>query len=567
MDHQPPLAPIETLLYGIYPPSAYPSQSFFESSTLFYPALVIPAKRTGEIQKLLHDVIFSEPKRKSVYAVEEGIDYAVEDVANNECWYEPKKERKVVLIHRSDSNKEDLNAETILEDAIFHDTRVRSLLASAKTSTTSHNSKNEVRKSYIQLSASPYSLMTVDQVLRCLLPTSSATDRSSNNIDEVPSSFEIAGHIAHVNLRFESLAYKYLIGKAIIDKNPRIRVVVNKVGTIENEFRTFPMEIIAGEGLDLNALNSLCEGREVSDRKITVDKSADIGMQIQMKIGEEHQSLMEVQLKEHGCRFKLDFACVYWNSRLQGEHERLVQHIVHNATTKQKKSEENKTNCIVADAMAGVGPFAVPLTSTNAPHYRKTPITCHANDLNPISYKYLQMNADLNRCFSDRLETYNMDARQFIHKMNNDKVEVDHFIMNLPQMAPEFLNAFRGWKFEDTSVRPMVHVHCFDEKARTPEDTIRIETNVLQRCEKALGCPGCLIDSNSNEDETEVRVVRDVGPRKNMLCVSFRLPRQVESVDKLILSDADGLQNNAKDKRARVPDNEETCLPKRSRGS
>lgn len=31
-----------------------------------------------------------------------------------------------------------------------------------------------------------------------------------------------------------------------MDKNPHITTVVNKVGTIENEFRVFSMEVIAG---------------------------------------------------------------------------------------------------------------------------------------------------------------------------------------------------------------------------------------------------------------------------------------------------------------------------------
>ena len=51
-----------------------------------------------------------------------------------------------------------------------------------------------------------------------------------------------------MNLNDEALPYKFLIGRAILDKNrPRIRLVVNKIGNIENEFRTFPMEILAAE--------------------------------------------------------------------------------------------------------------------------------------------------------------------------------------------------------------------------------------------------------------------------------------------------------------------------------
>lgn len=40
------------------------------------------------------------------------------------------------------------------------------------------------------------------------------------------------------------LPYKYLIGQVILEKNSAsIRTVVNKIGQIETEFRTFPMEV------------------------------------------------------------------------------------------------------------------------------------------------------------------------------------------------------------------------------------------------------------------------------------------------------------------------------------
>jgi len=653
------LPPLNSLPSGIYPPSSYPPPSYFEdNSILIYPAIIIPAKRTGEIQRLLDGLIFSEPKRKSVYPLVEGVDYSTEDVKN--CKYNPSRERKIVLRrlggpsstlastreNAGDGNGEEEEEDPLLreamEDAVWQDSRVQALLESAKDNDGIANDdvapfgKLCIRPSYIRLPATPYDLLTVDEVLRRIMPTKIIDDGEAdignndtsinvinitNNlcatngnplIEEVPSSFEAAGHVAHLNLREEALPYKYLIGKAILEKNrPRIRLVVNKIGNIDNEFRTFPMEILAvaieNDGGDdgcsgfVETVEKLCAGATtiVSSQDKDGDGNGSSSQtslpSVQVKIGSQHQSLMQVEVREHGCRFQLDFARVYFNSRLQGEHDRLVQLILqdalqrHQRRIKAMRESENIKNTnsmkgsgcehhddqytIVADAMAGVGPFAIPLTSTssiNISPYRKAKIICHANDLNPISYEYLQKNAKLNKCSPERLFMYNMDARQFIHKMNEDGVDVDHFIMNLPQLGPEFLDAFRGWKFHgyysSTSTagndnadptqeesrqerrhhcrrRPMIHVHCFGEKARTPEDNIRVERQVQERCETALGCPGCFDamtsgDSNSvaaTANEFAVRIVRDVGPRKNMFCVSFRLPLEVASVKKLIV--------------------------------
>ena len=580
------LPPLKDLPMSIYPPSSYPPPSYFdEGVNLIHPALIIPARQTCEIQKLLQGLIYHEPKRKSVYALEEGLDYTSNELVD----YDPSKERKLALICRgcesieqsTDEGAEMLLRETSMDD-VWQNERLRSLLMSGKerpivdyspnedsVSWTAPRGRSTIRKSYIRFPSSiQYNVLTVDQVLRRIIPITTTTveeEMKGEGLKEIPSSFESAGHIAHVNLNDDAVPYKYLIGKAILDKNrPKIRLVVNKIGNIENEFRTFPMEILAADkeccSDFLKTVEDLCAGGNNSSTTV------------QVKIGPEHRSLMQVEMREHGCRFHFDFASVYWNSRLSGEHTRLVENIICDANlVRQQKVRSNipsganintkKQFTIVADAMAGVGPFAIPLTSPLFSNDKTTMIVCHANDLNPVSYEYLRKNAKLNKCPTNRLHTYNLDARRFIHKMNEDNIDVDHFIMNLPQLAPEFLDAFRCWKFgvdaNNNKHRPMIHLHCFGEKPRSPDDDVRVERQVQQRCEAALGCPGCFdsaktmmtttttttasiesddIAATTKENDFRVRLVRNVSPRKNMLCVSFRLPLEVEGVEKLSIA-------------------------------
>jgi tRNA (guanine37-N1)-methyltransferase len=79
-----------------------------------------------------------------------------------------------------------------------------------------------------------YEDYSADEVLSTLL---------AGKVEEVPSAFEAIGHVAHVNLRDDVLPYRYLVGQVILDKNKHIKTVVNKVGSIETEFRTFPIEV------------------------------------------------------------------------------------------------------------------------------------------------------------------------------------------------------------------------------------------------------------------------------------------------------------------------------------
>ena len=113
-----------------------------------------------------------------------------------------------------------------------------------------------------------------------------------------------------------------------MDKNRMIRTVINKTTEVgeQNEYRTFNYEVLAGDGD------------------------------------------MKVEVSEENCVFRFDYSKVYWNTRLQTEHHRLVAKF--------------QTGEAVCDVMAGVGPFAIPAGKRN--------VFVWANDLNPDSYESLK---------------------------------------------------------------------------------------------------------------------------------------------------------------------------------
>lgn len=79
--------------------------------------------------------------------------------------------------------------------------------------------------------------------------------------------------------------------------------------------------------------------------------------------------------RESECKFTFDFSKVYWNSRLGHEHERLV--------------DQFRPGQVIADVMAGVGPFAVPAA--------KKRCLVLGNDLNPESTRWMEKNRVDNR--------------------------------------------------------------------------------------------------------------------------------------------------------------------------
>ncbi|OBZ79887.1 tRNA (guanine(37)-N1)-methyltransferase [Grifola frondosa] len=340
-----------------------------------------------------------------------------------------------------------------------------------------------------------YDYWTSDEILHSVLPVELA-DRS-------PSGFAAVGHIAHLNLNAEYLPYKRLIGQVILDKNPSIRTVVNKLDTIDTQFRVFKMELLAGE----------------PDYVV------------------EHS--------ESACRFKFDFTEVYWNSRLHTEHGRLI--------------EQFNAQDVVADVFAGVGPFAIPAA--------KKGCGVLANDLNPNSHKYLVHNIEDNKV-TKLVRASCEDGRDFIRTVFNRvwddplppvappklsksqqkekrrerktsrppspqappaprRKRITQLVMNLPDTAILFLDAFRGVLSPDNagdrdlcgvydrSSLPMIHCYCFTRELE-PD---KAETDIRQRVEEQIGHPIA--------HEVGLHLVRSVAPNKDMYCISFRLPYEV----------------------------------------
>ncbi|PWA90349.1 tRNA transferase Trm5/Tyw2 [Artemisia annua] len=400
-----------------------------------------------------------------------------------------------------------------------------------------------------------YSYWGADHVLKQVLPPGLEAPSSFETIVKysvcvnsvlfrsVTIHLEFHCHVAHLNIPDELLPYKDVIAKVIYDKNyPRIQTVVNKVGSIANEFRVPTFEVLAGK------------------------------------------PDMATEVKQYGATFKLDYGLVYWNSRLEHEHIRLVNKF--------------RQGQIICDMFAGIGPFAIPAAQKGCLVY--------ANDLNPDSVRYLKINADINKVNAN-LRAYNMDARIFMSQLmavpngeskdnastvdssvkcntqenvkanseernagdnlcsqagdnissNNEanvaatesSIEengslkcaeahvavkskgsknkrlktsvpftdkswehIDHVIMNLPASALQFLDVFRGliqrkyWK----GSLPWIHCYCFIRASETQE-------SVVSEAESLL---------NAKIHEPIFHRVRDVAPNKAMYCFSFQLPEE-----------------------------------------
>ena len=135
----------------------------------------------------------------------------------------------------------------------------------------------------------------------------------------------------------------------------------------------------------------------------------------------------------------MDFSKLYWNSRLQGEHDRLV-----------KLLEKNE---LVCDVFAGIGPFSIPAS-------KNQDAIVFANDLNPASYEYLKKNISANR-LDGKIRPYNMDGRDFIKQSLLD--------LNSPQIIQEMRGLIsKEWtrkknSMSSSKVLPLIMPDCLQE--------------------------------------------------------------------------------------------------------
>ncbi|XP_037274003.2 tRNA (guanine(37)-N(1))-methyltransferase [Rhipicephalus microplus] len=222
------------------------------------------------------------------------------------------------------------------------------------------------------------------------------------------SGYSLIGHVLHLNLREHLQPYKKLIGQVYLDKVKNVRCVVSKVNIIENTFRNFCMELLAGE-------------RDT-----------------------------RVQVKQNGARFEFDFANVYWNPRLSTEHSRVIDLLHHGD--------------VLYDVFAGVGPFVIPAARKGC--------TVFANDLNPHSYAWLNHNVTLNNVSDrvstynmDGREFIQKVIGESLVQHLADNRHV-HVCMNLPALATEFLDTFVGLLSGSEHLNELVKncyvkVHCY----------------------------------------------------------------------------------------------------------
>ena len=375
-----------------------------------------------------------------------------------------------------------------------------------------------------------------------------------------PSAYEQIGHIAHFNLKPYHLPYATLIGEVLLETNPSIEIVVNKVGQVKGKYRTYDYQILASSS----------------------PPSAGDGA---------NEDLLETTVSEHGISIQVNVAECYWCTRLSGERQALLRDILPPNGQNNKKDDDP---LVIADIFCGVGAQLLLLAKKS-----NNPQKCFikANDWNPAALRCLESSIIQNNLNPSQFELTQKDAYDFLmdlgssptttttkhkspyrrrrkkkgdgksDKESNGSIEKqeevwslpDHILMNYPLEGPTFLGALRWWPtshvddyYERKGTYPRFHIYTFASRrsstsASTKKDNDRqAEENAVDVIANELlpwssSSPSSSSDDNEDEEgsgaatttrhemnqefdaNVHTRLVRDVAPGKVVVLVSFSL--------------------------------------------
>ena len=199
---------------------------------------------------------------------------------------------------------------------------------------------------------------------------------SEEEIEELKKSFDIIGDVVIVEIPEDLEAHKKEIGQATLQFTKR-KTVYMKKSAVKGVTRVRELELIAGD-----------------DNPITIHK-------------------------EHGTRLKLDVKNVYFSPRL--------------ATERKRVQEATNDGEEILDMFAGIGPFPIVIA-----HEKNVNIT--AVDINEYAIKYLNENIKLNKLAPNAHITAICGDTNEVASNELKGKKFDRLIMNLPGLAPEFLD-------------------------------------------------------------------------------------------------------------------------------
>jgi len=154
-------------------------------------------------------------------------------------------------------------------------------------------------------------------------------------LERVPRSYDVVGDMAILELPEELKEQWAVIGRAAMEVNRGLRLVLNKTSDISGDFRVGGYEAIAGHGPT------------------------------------------ETIHREHGCLYILDPTKVFFTPRLSTERARVASQV--------------RGGEVVGDLFAGVGPFSILIAK------RVAGVKVYSVDVNPHAFRYLEENIRLNK--------------------------------------------------------------------------------------------------------------------------------------------------------------------------